>query len=342
VNIERVGAINLEMGHVIKYKLNSFGKILLTLEISITDEGVQDLVPLVLDVHRDSTYYVMVSSQHGTYKSKVRPQSKVSGYSHARGYALDFFYFAEVHSRKAKGHCERHKRVKELVENKARPVNATANLHSEQEYRDSLKIRWGNAVVVTKSGEIATAFTLIRNADKISLRGVNGNFSTTWEAAVVATDTINNIAILKIKNKNKMVFPDVPFRFCNDSVTSKRKLIAMGYPEPSSHLLRMRFICGKSLEGNRDKVHYRTNALWSTSYISAPVYRNGQLCGLICSDTLVNGEVEINNVFALEHLLKELKVVPALPKGKPMEKRKTADQIRMLAPFVYTVEVRVK
>jgi hypothetical protein len=54
------------------------------------------------------------------------------------------------------------------------------------------------------------------------------------------------------------------------------------------------------------------------------------LGGLISSDTLNDGAVEINNVFALEHFLKELKVVPAFSKEMPLEKRKIADQVKIL------------
>jgi hypothetical protein len=56
----------------------------------------------------------------------------------------------------------------------------------------------GTGFLISNNGYIATCYHVIEGATEISVKGINSNFSRKYNAKIVATDKLNDLAILKV------------------------------------------------------------------------------------------------------------------------------------------------
>jgi S1-C subfamily serine protease len=87
----------------------------------------------------------------------------------------------------------------------------------------------GSCFVLSANGYLITNYHCIENAKEITVKGIDGDLTTKYGATVVASDPSNDLAILKIGNKNvKFNVPSYGFR--SSGVAQAEKVYALGFP----------------------------------------------------------------------------------------------------------------
>lgn len=88
----------------------------------------------------------------------------------------------------------------------------------------------GTGFLISEEGYILTNFHVIDNANKVLVMGINGDYSTTFQAIVIAVDRLTDQALLKVESKI-VSFQEPPYRFANSKSTIKAEpVFALGYP----------------------------------------------------------------------------------------------------------------
>src|SRR5690606_18812934 len=84
--------------------------------------------------------------------------------------------------------------------------------------------------VISTDGYLVTNYHCIENAKEITVKGIDGDFVTKYGASVVASDPSNDLALIKVGNKNvKFAIP--PFAVRSSGVAQAEKVYALGFPK---------------------------------------------------------------------------------------------------------------
>lgn len=87
----------------------------------------------------------------------------------------------------------------------------------------------GTCFAISPNGYLVTNYHCIENAKEITVKGIDGDLTTKYGATVVASDPSNDLAILKIGNKNvKLNVPNYGLR--SSGVAQAEKVYALGFP----------------------------------------------------------------------------------------------------------------
>lgn len=87
----------------------------------------------------------------------------------------------------------------------------------------------GTCFAISPNGYLVTNYHCIENAKEITVKGIDGDLTTKYGATVVASDPSNDLAILKIGNKN-VKFNTLSFGFRSSGVAQAEKVYALGFP----------------------------------------------------------------------------------------------------------------
>lgn len=80
--------------------------------------------------------------------------------------------------------------------------------------------------IALSNGYITTNYHVIDGATSVHVYGIQGNFSKGYKAKVVASDKVNDLAIIKIDDYNFSGFGNVPY--------SGEDVFVLGYPMTST------------------------------------------------------------------------------------------------------------
>ena len=203
---------------------------------------------------------------------------------------------------------------------------------------------YGTGFAISSSGLIVTDFHVIENARQIKVRGINGNFTTTYDAEVVLTDQTNDLAIIKIFDRSFTSLGRVPFVIYDRNAQVGDDIFVLGYP--------LRASMGEEIKLTNGIVNSRTGFMGNvTMYqISAPVQAGnsggplfdykGDLIGVIVAKHLgadnvsyaIKSPILLNLIKSLDYsvTLNEINVLDDLP---------LSEKARILKRFIYMIEV---
>lgn len=91
----------------------------------------------------------------------------------------------------------------------------------------------GSCFVLSKQGYLLTNNHVVDGAKTIQIKGIGNDFTTLYEADVVAKDAELDLAVLKLKNQN-ITFESLPYSISDDISNQGTKAIALGYPMASA------------------------------------------------------------------------------------------------------------
>lgn len=117
----------------------------------------------------------------------------------------------------------------EAIENIARQEAEYENAVKKQIIEDA-NSEWTGTGFALKDGYVVTNFHVIDGAKSILVKGVKGDFNTGLMAYVVATDTHNDIALLKIKDSRFKGFGNIPYKLKTQMADVGEDVFVLGYP----------------------------------------------------------------------------------------------------------------
>jgi len=106
------------------------------------------------------------------------------------------------------------------------PINRASIAKAKEASRPSQ----GTGFLLNQDGYILTNFHVIDRAKKVTVKGIQGDFSISFEAQVVGTDSRTDLALLRVTSK-LITFPDPPYAFvAAKTVQQGEGVVALGYP----------------------------------------------------------------------------------------------------------------
>jgi len=106
------------------------------------------------------------------------------------------------------------------------PINRASIAKAKQASRPSQ----GTGFLLNQDGYILTNFHVVDGAKKVTVKGIQGDFSISFEAQVVGTDSRTDLALLRVTSK-LITFPDPPYAFvAAKTVQQGEAVVALGYP----------------------------------------------------------------------------------------------------------------
>lgn len=91
-------------------------------------------------------------------------------------------------------------------------------------------IEWTGSGFAISNGYIVTNNHVIDEAKHISVKGILGDMNTSYLAEVVATDKVNDIALLKIKDSPSKGFGIIPYSISSRMADVGEDVFVLGYP----------------------------------------------------------------------------------------------------------------
>nr|WP_315218436.1 trypsin-like peptidase domain-containing protein [uncultured Flavobacterium sp.] len=87
----------------------------------------------------------------------------------------------------------------------------------------------GTGFAISNSGYIITNYHVIKDANNIYVKGVNGNFYTKIKAILIASDINNDLAIIKLNN-SQSINGTIPYIIQSKNSAVGSSVYALGYP----------------------------------------------------------------------------------------------------------------
>ena len=107
------------------------------------------------------------------------------------------------------------------------PTSKNVGTISQQE-------RWSGTGFALNNGYIVTNYHVIENANSISIQGIKGDFTSKYNATVIATDRYNDLAILQISDNNFNGFGAIPYKVKTSVSEVGEEVFVLGYPLTST------------------------------------------------------------------------------------------------------------
>lgn len=145
--------------------------------------------------------------------------------------------------------------------------------------------QWLGTGFALNNGYIATNYHVIDGAKSISVIGVKGVFNIEYDADVIATDKINDLAIIKINDRRFSGFGAIPYRITTSTSEVGEDIFVLGYPLTTTMGDEIKLTTGviSSKTGFQGDVSlYQISAPIQPGNSGGPLFdRNGNLIGIV-------------------------------------------------------------
>lgn len=207
-------------------------------------------------------------------------------------------------------------------------------------------VAWSGTGFALSQGHVVTNYHVVEGANSIKVKGIKGDFNTEYNAKVVTTDKINDIAVIRIEDDQFTSFGAIPYKIKKSMSEVGESVWALGYP--------MTAVMGEEIKFTDGKISSRTGIQGDLSMyqISVPIQpgnsggplfdNNGNIVG-ITSAGLNRKEFNSENVnYAIKtsylyNLLESTLTTSILPQGTSMQGQPLTEKIKLAKKFVYII-----
>ena len=212
------------------------------------------------------------------------------------------------------------------------------------------KFNWngsGTGFYVNNDGFIATNYHVIQDATDIVVLCKQNGMNQKYKATVFQTDKINDLAVIKITDKNFVPLPALPYQLASETVAVGNEVFSLGFPLADIMGESVKYTDGKisSLTGiNEDVTKYQVTAPIQNGNSGGPLFDNsGNVVGIIES-RLNKDKYNSENVnYAVKAgLLKN--IVDLIPqptkkvKGKKTSSLNQVEKIKLFSDYVVMIQ----
>lgn len=222
---------------------------------------------------------------------------------------------------------------------------------AEQELQKALeeaqkKAGWSGSGFALNQGHIVTNYHVVEDAKTILVKGIKGDFTSELRATVVATDKVNDIAIIKIEDERFKGVGTIPYKIKRAMSEVGESVWTLGYP--------MTNVMGEEVKFTDGKISSRTGIQGDMSVyqISVPIQPGnsggalfdnyGNIVG-ITSSGLNREEFNSENVnYAIKssylyNLIESSLSSSILPQGTAMKDQPLTQKIKLAKNFVFII-----
>ena len=200
----------------------------------------------------------------------------------------------------------------------------------------------GTGFAISSNGLVVTSYHVVKDANRIQIRGVNGDFNKVFKARVLASDKTNDLAVLKIDDINFAVIQAIPYVLSDNIADVGEDIFVLGYPLRAfmgdEIKLTNGLISSKSgFQG--DITSYQISAAVQPGSSGCPLFdKNGNIIGVVNARLFVESAAyAVKNTY-LKTLLFSLDNPPLLPRTNMLSGKSLSDQVKEIKKFVYIIE----
>lgn len=200
---------------------------------------------------------------------------------------------------------------------------------------------WSGTGFALKNNYIVTNYHVIEDAKTINIQGVNGDFSTKYNASVVASDKFNDLAILKVEGVN-ISTSGIPYSVKTSTSEVGEDAFVLGYPLTSTMGEEIKLTTGvvSSKTGFQGDVSlYQISAPIQPGNSGGPLFDgNGNVIGIVSAKH--KGAENVGYAIKasyLRNLMESALSENILPQTNKIASYKLSDKVKSLKNYVYYI-----
>ena len=302
---------NLNNGGAAEYKIYSTGLIKFTFIISCNGTGGD----MNLDIEPGKEYYL---------KAYIK-----------KGFATAELLFAIENEDASKKYLDKSKAIS-YEEDLRNPINGSASENAHKSEKGQ-----GTCFLIAP-GYLLTNNHCVEGAKEITVKGIDGDFTTKYGATVVATDPSNDLALIKLGNKN-IKFNPLPSAIRSSGVAQGEKVYALGFPAASAMGEEVKItegiISAKSgAQGDISK--YQISAAVNPGNSGGPLIdEQGNIVGVIyAKSTIAESAGYAVKASYLEAFLKNVDNFECPTLANTMKEKSFTEKVAEWKKYIYIVE----
>lgn len=203
--------------------------------------------------------------------------------------------------------------------------------------------QWSGSGFALNNGYICTNYHVIDGAESIEIRGIQGDFTTTYSANVVASDKSNDLAILKVDDVDFNGFGTIPYKISTSMADVGEEIFVLGYPLTTTMGLEIKLTTGivSSKTGyNGDVSTYQISAPIQPGNSGGPIFdTQGNLDGIVSAKHAgaENAGYAIKTSY-LKNLIESSIDEDILPVNNSVSSLSLTEKVKKIKKFVYCIE----
>ncbi len=206
---------------------------------------------------------------------------------------------------------------------------------------------WSGSGFALNNGYICTNYHVIDGAKSIEIHGVQGDFTTSYSAKVVASDKFNDLAILQIDDADFMGFGPIPYKVKTSMADVGEEIFVLGYPMTTTMGDEIKLTNGiiSSRTGFQGDVSlYQISAPIQPGNSGGPLFDNyGNLIGIVSSKH--KGAENVGYAIKasyLRNLMESSLTEDVLPTNNSVSSLPLTGKVKKVKDFVYFIECSSK
>lgn len=202
----------------------------------------------------------------------------------------------------------------------------------------------GTGFAISSDGYIVTNYHVVDGANKISVRGVKGNFSKVYSASIVIEDKNNDLAIIKIDDKDLTTLGIIPYSIVSNISDVGNSVYTLGYPLRSTMGDEIKLTNGiiSSKTGFQgDITTYQISVPLQPGNSGGPLLNSkGEIIGIVNAkhSEAENASYAIKSCY-LTNLIQVMNTPLSLPKKNIICTKTLSEQVKYVKEYVYILEV---
>ena len=202
---------------------------------------------------------------------------------------------------------------------------------------------WSGSGFALGNGYLVTNYHVVEDAKTINVKGIRGDFNNGYSAEVVATDKVNDIAILKINDSQFSEFGTIPYGVSSKMADVGESIFVLGYPLTQTMGDEIKLTDGliSSRTGFQgDIANYQMSAPVQPGNSGGPMFNSkGNVIGIVCAHHAgaENAGYAIK-ISYLKLLIESTGLSIVLPSNNTISALSLPEKVKRLKNFVYYIE----
>lgn len=213
----------------------------------------------------------------------------------------------------------------------------------QKEKEEEQVSNWSGTGFALKERYVVTNYHVIENARKIGVKGIQGDFNTSYNASIVGTDKINDLALLKISDTSFKGFGIIPYAVSSSISEVGEEVYVLGYPLTSTMGDEIKLTTGiiSSRTGFQgDVALYQISAPIQPGNSGGPLFdKKGNVIGIVSAkhSDAENVGYAIKSLY-LKNLIESSVNSTIIPKNNTISSLSLTGKVKSEKNFVFFIE----
>lgn len=202
---------------------------------------------------------------------------------------------------------------------------------------------WSGTGFALNNGYVVTNYHVVEDAKSINISGINGDFNDSYTASVVATDKINDLAIIRVSDSRFNGFRTLPYAIDMNQAEVGDDVFVLGYPLTQTMGDEIKLTNGiiSSRTGFQGDVSlYQMSAPIQPGNSGGPMFNSkGNVVGIVCAHHKGTENVgyAIKTSY-LKNLAESSSLSNIFPTNNTVASLPLSGQVKKLKKYVYLIK----